>query len=73
MYVVHFSQREASERAQALTSLSGIITPEETEVNPEILAALAPGADENHDFFSGSGSSYVIGTAEETSDDDWDF
>ncbi|MDK6492095.1 ribonucleotide-diphosphate reductase subunit beta, partial [Escherichia coli] len=46
---------------------------EETEVNPEILAALAPGADENHDFFSGSGSSYVIGTAEETSDDDWDF
>ena len=47
--------------------------PEETEVNPEILAALAPGADENHDFFSGSGSSYVIGTAEETSDDDWDF
>lgn len=48
-------------------------TKEETQVNPEILAALAPGADENHDFFSGSGSSYVIGKAEETSDDDWDF
>lgn len=47
--------------------------PEETEVKPEILAALAPGADENHDFFSGSGSSYVIGTAEETSDEDWEF
>lgn len=47
--------------------------PEETEVNPEILAALAPGADENHDFFSGSGSSYVIGLAEETNDSDWDF
>lgn len=47
--------------------------PEETEVNPEILAALAPGADENHDFFSGSGSSYIIGKAEDTSDDDWDF
>lgn len=31
VYVVHFSQREASERAQALTSLSGIITPEEKE------------------------------------------
>ena len=45
----------------------------QTEVNPEILAALAPGADENHDFFSGSGSSYVIGKAEITSDDDWDF
>jgi ribonucleoside-diphosphate reductase beta chain len=44
-----------------------------TAVNPEILAALSPGADENHDFFSGSGSSYVMGKAEETADDDWDF
>ncbi|WP_449276681.1 class 1b ribonucleoside-diphosphate reductase subunit beta [Leucobacter sp. GX24907] len=48
-------------------------TPEETEVNPEILAALSPGSAENHDFFSGSGSSYIIGKAEDTSDDDWDF
>ncbi|MEJ5928093.1 class 1b ribonucleoside-diphosphate reductase subunit beta [Corynebacterium sp. H128] len=46
---------------------------EETEVSPEVLVALAPGADENHDFFSGSGSSYVIGQAETTSDSDWDF
>ncbi|WP_025134665.1 class 1b ribonucleoside-diphosphate reductase subunit beta [Leucobacter sp. PH1c] len=45
----------------------------ETTVSPEILAALAPGADENHDFFSGSGSSYIIGRAEETRDADWDF
>ncbi len=42
-------------------------------VNPAILAALSPNADENHDFFSGSGSSYVIGKTEETADDDWDF
>ncbi|MCT1909516.1 class 1b ribonucleoside-diphosphate reductase subunit beta [Brachybacterium paraconglomeratum] len=48
-------------------------TAEETSVSPEILAALAPSADENHDFFSGSGSSYIIGKAEHTSDDDWDF
>ncbi|ASK65890.1 class 1b ribonucleoside-diphosphate reductase subunit beta [Brachybacterium avium] len=48
-------------------------TAEETRVSPEILAALSPGSDENHDFFSGSGSAYVIGTAEETSDEDWDF
>lgn len=48
--------------------------PEETaDVNPAILSALSPNADENHDFFSGSGSSYVIGTAVETEDDDWDF
>ena len=43
------------------------------DVNPAILAALSPNADENHDFFSGSGSSYVMGKAEETDDDDWDF
>ncbi|UXE03824.1 ribonucleotide reductase [Gordonia phage ObLaDi] len=44
---------------------------EACEVNPAILAALSPGSDENHDFFSGSGSSYVIGKAEETADEDW--
>ncbi len=44
-----------------------------TNVNPAILAALSPSADENHDFFSGSGSSYVIGEIVDTEDDDWDF
>ncbi len=44
-----------------------------TDVNPAILSALSPNADENHDFFSGSGSSYVIGKAVNTEDDDWDF
>ena len=42
-----------------------------TDVNPAILSALDPGAGENHDFFSGSGSSYVMGKAEETTDADW--
>ncbi|GAB2785538.1 class 1b ribonucleoside-diphosphate reductase subunit beta [Halomonas shantousis] len=42
-------------------------------VSPAILAALSPGADENHDFFSGSGSSYVIGRSERTEDEDWAF
>ncbi|QHC69674.1 class 1b ribonucleoside-diphosphate reductase subunit beta [Rathayibacter sp. VKM Ac-2801] len=44
-----------------------------TDVNPAILSALSPNADENHDFFSGSGSSYVIGKAVTTEDEDWDF
>ena len=44
-----------------------------TDVNPAILAALSPSADENHDFFSGSGSSYAIGEIVDTEDDDWDF
>lgn len=41
-------------------------------VNPAILASLSADS-ENHDFFSGSGSSYVIGKAVATEDDDWDF
>lgn len=46
---------------------------DETDVNPAILSALSPNADENHDFFSGSGSSYVIGKAVNTEDEDWDL
>jgi ribonucleoside-diphosphate reductase beta chain len=41
--------------------------------NAAILSALSPNGDENHDFFSGSGSSYVIGKAVATDDEDWDF
>jgi ribonucleoside-diphosphate reductase beta chain len=41
--------------------------------NPAVRSSLSPNADENHDFFSGSGSSYVIGRSESTEDEDWDF
>ena len=51
----------------------GMFPKEATAVNPAILSSLSPNADENHDFFSGSGSSYVIGKAVNTEDDDWDF
>ncbi|HEY4615648.1 MAG TPA: ribonucleotide-diphosphate reductase subunit beta, partial [Citricoccus sp.] len=51
----------------------GMFPSSVTDVNPAILSALSPNADENHDFFSGSGSSYVIGKAENTEDEDWDF
>jgi len=46
---------------------------EVARVNPAILASLSPNSDENHDFFSGSGSSYVIGKAVATTDEDWEF
>jgi len=49
-----------------------LFPPQACEVNPAILAALSPDS-ENHDFFSGSGSSYVIGKAVATEDDDWSF
>jgi ribonucleoside-diphosphate reductase beta chain len=44
-----------------------------TDVSAAILSALSPNSDENHDFFSGSGSSYVIAKHESTEDEDWDF
>ncbi|WP_295880864.1 class 1b ribonucleoside-diphosphate reductase subunit beta [uncultured Bartonella sp.] len=50
-----------------------LFPPDICKVNPAILSALSPDADENHDFFSGSGSSYVIGKAVATEDSDWDF
>ncbi|RRZ91058.1 class 1b ribonucleoside-diphosphate reductase subunit beta [Erwinia sp. 198] len=50
-----------------------LFPPELTGVDPAILAALSPNADENHDFFSGSGSSYVMGKAVDTEDEDWNF
>lgn len=44
---------------------------EDTQVNATILSALTPSSGENHDFFSGGGSTYVIGTVEATTDSDW--
>ncbi|AZA14190.1 class 1b ribonucleoside-diphosphate reductase subunit beta [Corynebacterium choanae] len=60
---------------KALNNLGyeALFPADECKVSPAILSALSPSADENHDFFSGSGSSYVIGKAESTEDDDWDF
>ncbi|QPK78845.1 class 1b ribonucleoside-diphosphate reductase subunit beta [Corynebacterium lizhenjunii] len=60
---------------KALNNLGyeGLFPDDETKVSPAILSSLSPNADENHDFFSGSGSSYVIGKAEDTTDEDWDF
>lgn len=46
---------------------------EASAVEPEIIAALSPDSAETHDFFSGSGSSYIIGRAEATEEDDWEF
>lgn len=40
-------------------------------VNPVILSSLSPTSDENHDFFSGSGSSYIIGKKVATKNEDW--
>lgn len=69
MAFVHYNANKA------LTNLGydNMFPTYKTQVSPNIMSSLSPNADENHDFFSGSGSSYVIGKAEETQDDDWDF
>jgi ribonucleoside-diphosphate reductase beta chain len=50
-----------------------LFSKDQTKVDPTILSALSPNSNENHDFFSGSGSSYVIGDSVDTEDEDWDF
>lgn len=48
--------------------------PQETcKFNAGVMTSLDPSASENHDFFSGAGSSYVIGKQEQTADDDWSW
>ena len=69
--VKSFLHYNANKALQNL-GFEALFPPEACEVNPAILAALSPDS-ENHDFFSGSGSSYVIGRAVATEDDDWDF
>ncbi|MBO0345734.1 class 1b ribonucleoside-diphosphate reductase subunit beta [Roseibium limicola] len=70
--VKHFLHYNANKALMNL-GYEALFPDEACQVNPAILAALSPNADENHDFFSGSGSSYVIGKAVATEDDDWDF
>ena len=65
--------RYNANRALANLGFEAIFTQEDCQVEPEILASLDAGGNETHDFFSGSGSSYVIGEVEETQDDDWNW
>lgn len=60
---------------KALNNLGfeSLFGPEETQVAPQIMSSLNPTSGENHDFFSGSGSTYIIAKTEESEDDDWDF
>lgn len=69
--VKNFLHYNANKALQNL-GYEALFPPQACEVNPAILAALSPDS-ENHDFFSGSGSSYVIGKAVATEDDDWNF
>lgn len=65
--------RYNANKALSNLGMAPLFPADSASVPPVIMASLNPGADENHDFFSGSGSSYVIGKAENTSDDDWNW
>lgn len=60
-------------RALANLGFGSLFAADDCKVDASILAQLDPGANETHDFFSGSGSAYVIGKVQETTDDDWSF
>ena len=51
----------------------GFFPAEDTKCHPGVMTALDPGKSENHDFFSGAGSSYFMATAEATEDSDWSW
>ncbi|ASJ76807.1 class 1b ribonucleoside-diphosphate reductase subunit beta [Granulosicoccus antarcticus] len=70
--VKHFLHYNANKALQNL-GYEALFPDDVCAVNPAIMASLSPNADENHDFFSGSGSSYVIGKAVATEDEDWAF
>ena len=63
--------RYNANKAMNNLGFEGIFPPDTCRFNAGVMTSLDPSSNENHDFFSGSGSSYVIGTAEETEDDDW--
>ena len=68
--VIKFAKYNAN---KALTNLGEepYFPDNETNVSPQVLAQMVVDANETHDFFSGSGSSYVMGKAEEISEDEW--
>lgn len=57
-------------KALANLGFDPMFSDETTEVNPVIIASLSTES-ENHDFFSGSGSSYAMGVVESLDEEDW--
>lgn len=70
--VLPFLKYNANKALQNL-GFDNLYAADDCQVDPAIMSALSPNADENHDFFSGSGSSYTMGNVTETDDEDWDF
>lgn len=59
-------------KALANLGLDPVFPSEISQPSPAVLSALSLDS-ESHDFFSGSGSSYVMAKSESIVDEDWDF
>jgi len=65
--------RYNASKALANLGLDPLFPDEDCQFSAEVFSALTPGSDESNDFFSGSGSSYILGLVEDTEDEDWEF
>lgn len=70
--VLNFIRYNANKSLQSL-GYDSIFGAEQTKVLPSVLSSLSPDGGSNHDFFSGSGSSYKLAEVVSLDDDDWDF
>lgn len=70
--VQKFLRYNANKALQNL-GFDAIFPADDCAFHSAVMTSLNPAGDENHDFFSGSGSSYIIGKAEQTTDEDWSF
>lgn len=60
-------------RALANLGMEPVFGEDQTRIPAYIMSALDIGTGESHDFFSGSGASYIVGETEETEDEDWSW
>lgn len=60
-------------RALANLAMEPVFGEDQTQIPAYIMSALDIGTGESHDFFSGSGASYIVGETEETEDEDWSW
>ena len=69
--VTHFLNYNANKALNNL-GFDSIFPRELTQFNPGVMTSLSLES-ESHDFFSGSGSSYVIAKTEQLDEEDWNF
>ena len=65
--------RYNANKALANLGMEPMFDPEHTSIPAYIMSALDISGSESHDFFSGSGASYVVGKKESTDDEDWEW